>query len=67
MRSDWDDADIQAARDRVLYRHEPVVPTAAGLAPWCTCGWPETEGGRKMFWRPGDKMLHEHLAEFGEQ
>lgn len=43
--------------------HTVVVPQTAGLAPYCTCGWPTTEGGRNMVWRPGDKLLWHHIAE----
>lgn len=44
-------------------RHHIVVPAAAGMAPWCTCGWPETEGGVKYRWRPGEPLACDHLQE----
>lgn len=47
-------------------QHKAIVPPIGGLAPYCSCGWPVTEGGERMVWRPGDKTLAEHLAEASE-
>lgn len=46
-----------------MTEHEMTVPPMAGIAPYCSCGWPETEGGKRMVWRPGDKTAAEHLRE----
>ena len=43
--------------------HAVTVHPAAGIAPYCSCGWPVTEGGKRMVWRPGDKTVAQHLAE----
>ena len=45
--------------------HCAVYTDVASLAPYCTCGWPVTEGGTKFVWHPGDKTLLQHLEEVG--
>lgn len=42
--TDWADAELE---------HRPIVPTAGGVAPWCTCGWEP---------KPGGLTLAAHLA-----
>lgn len=49
-----------------MSKHIITVPPMAGIAPYCSCGWPETEGGRRMVWRCGDKTAAEHLRETEE-
>jgi hypothetical protein len=36
-------------------RHDPRVPTAGGVPPWCSCGWKQPT--------PRGPFLYEHLRD----